>query len=337
MEGVKVKVRGIYSTALTKILLQVGFTIIEPSPVIRSRFGIERAQEPEDALIRDSRDKQGIVIEGEKDSVGAIVATLRSALPEAVFRPLSQLSPSLEQIEARRLSWAEFIKLGRESFEIEFPSSCKLALDRLRAEVAPTLPGHHLLKVIDSPRVDAVEAGLSGVSGEEEGLAEALKRELIYDHYREGRAIFIHHAKLNGVSFRLGGRISGFGQGTGLTIKRQFRGGGRYDGLEVPIDQGDWGMVEVEEGSWICKRSYFSAQGELKGEVYNINTPIEFYPEGLRYVDLEVDVVRWPHGRTLVIDKEELEQRLRQGFLTDELANKALAVAGELGARLQSA
>lgn len=337
MEGVKVKVRGIYTTALTRILLERGFTIIEPSSAIRRRFGIGPAQEPEDALVLDKGDKQGVLVEGEKESVGIVVATLRSALPEAIFRPSSRPSLSLEAMEARRLSWAEFVKLGRESFEIGFPSNCKLTLDRLRAEVCPTLPGHHLLKVIASSRVDAVETELSGLPGRGEELAEALRRELIYDHYHEGRAIFIHHAKLNGAYFRLGGRISGFLPRRGLKIERRFRGGGSYDGLEVPKGEGDWGMVEVEEGSWICKRSYFSARGELKGEVYNINTPIEFYPDVLRYVDLEVDVVRWPDGRTAIIDHEELEERLRQGFLTEELAGKALTVARALEERLHSA
>ncbi|HEX77221.1 MAG TPA: DUF402 domain-containing protein [Dehalococcoidia bacterium] len=337
MAGVKVKVRGIYSTALTKILLERGFTIIEPSPVIRERFGIERAREPEDALILDKGDKQGILVEGERESVNLVVAALRSVLPEAIYRPTSQPAPSLEAMETRSLTWAEFVKLGRQGFEIEFPANCKLVLDGLRAEVSPTLSGHHLLKIIDAGRVDAAEAGLGGLPGEGEALAKALKKELVYRHYQEGRAIFINHAKLNGASFKLRGRIREFYGSCGLRIERRFRGKGNYDGLGVPMEEGDWGLVEAEEGSWVCKRSYFSLGGELKGEVYNINTPIEFYPDMLYYIDLEVDVVRWPDGRTAVIDTEGLEEGLRQGFLTEELTSRALSLARDLEARLQGA
>jgi predicted RNA-binding protein associated with RNAse of E/G family len=88
--------------------------------------------------------------------------------------------------------------------------------------------------------------------------------------------------------------------------------------------------VELDEGSWICRRCYFSASGELKGEIYNINTPVEFYPDRVRYVDLEVDVVKLPGSPARLIDQDKLEQQVKQGLVTRELAQQALSRAEEL-------
>jgi len=85
----------------------------------------------------------------------------------------------------------------------------------------------------------------------------------------------------------------------------------------------------------MLKHSYFDRQGNLKGEFYNINTPIEFYPDGIRYVDLEVDVVRWPDGRVKLTDEADLERAVERGFIREELADRALKIARELVAQLR--
>lgn len=68
MAGVRVKIRGIYATALTGLLLKRGFEIVSPSEVIRARFGLPESPGPEEVLIVDRRDKQGVAIEGVRGS-----------------------------------------------------------------------------------------------------------------------------------------------------------------------------------------------------------------------------------------------------------------------------
>ncbi len=52
----------------------------------------------------------------------------------------------------------------------------------------------------------------------------------------------------------------------------------------------------------------------------NLNTPIELYPYGIRYVDLEVDVCVWPDGRVKKLDEEKLGRAVAEGLITEKLA-----------------
>jgi len=60
----KAKVRGIYTTALTKLLLENDFQIVQPSQTIRVRFGIPDNNEPPDLKIKDrvghTRSRKGV-------------------------------------------------------------------------------------------------------------------------------------------------------------------------------------------------------------------------------------------------------------------------------------
>ena len=56
----RVRIRGIYATALTKLLLDKGYTIVQPSDVIVSRFRIENpSYAPPDVTVKDSEKTRG--------------------------------------------------------------------------------------------------------------------------------------------------------------------------------------------------------------------------------------------------------------------------------------
>lgn len=82
----KVKVRGIYSTALTKLLLDKGFEIVQPSPTIKERFRLAENQEPPDLKIKDRYDLQGTRVLGTREAVEAFHSILHSAFEDAVTR-----------------------------------------------------------------------------------------------------------------------------------------------------------------------------------------------------------------------------------------------------------
>jgi len=82
----KAKVRGIYTTALTKLLLENGFEVVQPSQAIKSRFGISDNNEPPDLKIKDKHDLQGVVALGKKKAVQAFKAILQATLEDVITR-----------------------------------------------------------------------------------------------------------------------------------------------------------------------------------------------------------------------------------------------------------
>jgi predicted RNA-binding protein associated with RNAse of E/G family len=75
---------------------------------------------------------------------------------------------------------------------------------------------------------------------------------------------------------------------------------------------------------------YRDAEGERKGTYVNVCTPVECFPDVVRYVDLHVDVVKHPDGRVERVDDDELDAAETAGELPSELAEKARSVAGAL-------
>ena len=58
----RLKIRGIYTTALTKFLLDSGYEIADPSAEIQGRFGLRQTRGLPKILIQDREDLQGIHI-----------------------------------------------------------------------------------------------------------------------------------------------------------------------------------------------------------------------------------------------------------------------------------
>ena len=82
----KAKVRGIYSTAITKLLLDNGFEIIQPSAAIRKRFNLKENESPPDLKIKGRYDLQGIRVLGSPEAVDVFQTLLHSLLTDVLTR-----------------------------------------------------------------------------------------------------------------------------------------------------------------------------------------------------------------------------------------------------------
>jgi hypothetical protein len=296
--SVALKIRGIYATALTRFFLDQGMKVVSPSDTIIRRFGKAKGLvfvEPHDVEIMDSEDLQGIWVQGEKASVDEVTKVLRGNLFDAICRNKSE-----------------------GLAEIEFPFSAKAVLDEWRNQVLPTVPRHHHFRIIASDYVNLLEEKtLSGHPEKRESVGRSLEKSLVWDRFQEG------------IEMRIEGVIleKDFGLKK-LALKRsRFKGRTNYDGLGIEKREGDYAVSEIQEGLWYYRHTYFRKDGTLIGRYFNINTPVEFYPDRVRYVDLEIDVVQLPDGQVFVTDEEDLEKRLRAGHLSQELMEKAKRTA----------
>ena len=83
-------------------------------------------------------------------------------------------------------------------------------------------------------------------------------------------------------------------------------GGGTYDALGTTREAGDRALTRVREGRWWYPTTYRSAEGESKGTYVNVCTPVECFPDAVRYVDLHVDVVKRPDGAVERVDDDDV-------------------------------
>ena len=156
--------------------------------------------------------------------------------------------------------------------------------------------------------------------------------------YREGQRITVHHGKpwKPGPPIQMKGHVASY-DGEMVRMTRQFRGSGSaYDGLYAHKHKGDHGTIELPRGAWVVRRRYLRQSGELIGELYNIQTPVELLPREARYVDLEIDVAYLPHRpeRVMIQDVAELETAVKRGYIPGDVAEVAREVAEEVARRL---
>jgi hypothetical protein len=306
---VDLKIRGIYAAALSALLPQHGFAVVEASPLIAERLGLP-AEGQAEVHLDDRPDRQGVRLASQREAAvaGRVARRLAGLLPDAVPRWLRRLAV----------------------WEVEFPGGSKCALDQARAAVWPTLPDHHLLKIVADEAVDEAERELtlfdSARAERARRLAEDLRERFIFSGLRPGSSVVLTHVKPAGRELELPGRVESLRDGH-LRLSRTFRSGGTYDTLGSPKRAGDHGQIEQLAGSWVSRRCYLRVDGLLIGELYNIQTPTELYPSGVRYLDLEVDVAILPNGRVEVVDQRELQHAVRAGHISEPLAQRALAIA----------
>jgi hypothetical protein len=315
MSKPKVKIRGIYTTSLTKLLLDSGCSIVDPSREASLRFGIKSSGSGAfDVSIMDRSDRQGVILEGDPERAGEVLGALRSHLFDLVSRRIT--SPENKDAAV---------------YDVEFPFQSKASLDRIRGEVVPTMAGHHRFRIIASEYVDLVEREVEKYPFKKAKTEEAVRKRLILDVLEEGKGLKLEHVKPEGTVIQLReGEITFLSTDKEEMLIRRSLRGGRYNGLNLIIEEGDYAITRVREGDWVVKHAYYSRGGVPRGEYWNINTPVEFYPEKIRYVDLHVDVVVKGTGNPEIIDRDRLKGIVQDGYITGELADKALGVAEAL-------
>ena len=80
------RIRGIYSTALTKLLLDRGFEIVQPSTTLKDRFKLEENMESPDIDIYDRYNRQGTRVLGKTEAVKVFKSVLQDNFDDAIIR-----------------------------------------------------------------------------------------------------------------------------------------------------------------------------------------------------------------------------------------------------------
>jgi hypothetical protein len=264
-------------------------------------------------------------IEWSHAATNADMDALRASLERATERATaldSALDGAGEVEPARRVATTgggRWVWFGRES---------RFALDEIRRGVKTTMPGHHRTKAASdsaSAGVDFAEA-LCDPTGEFPFGVVTRQFGPV-----EGDTVGIGHGKPDGRHITLGrGEVVEWDADGTLSVRRELTGGGTYDALGVPRETGDTALTTFREGRWWYPTVYRNADGEVKGTYVNVCTPVECFPDEIRYVDLHVDVIKRTDGTVERVDDDELDEAVEEGYLTEALAEKARSVASSL-------
>ena len=239
---------------------------------------------------------------------------------------------------------------GTSNADIEFPSEVKDALDKTRAKIKPTLTRHHFYKSAGyAALVDLAEMIIEDRPEERKYVTAKLEKVVSRDLPRVDDSINIEHVKLDGRNIVLArGRVAET-TSKGFIIRRQFRHTNRklkmnqeaYENVDVVSSEGDYALTQVVPGALTLVTNYYSRAGDLKGTYVNVNTGVEVYPSNgnspgrIRYVDLEIDVVKAPITENpRIIDQHLLKRAVQRGFITQDMAeqsrSRAQAICDEL-------
>ena len=82
----KVKIRGIYSTALSHFLLKNEIALTQCSELIKERFEEPFSESDPDIIIEDSPDKRTLFISGRNDAILHILSLLREEFSSLIVR-----------------------------------------------------------------------------------------------------------------------------------------------------------------------------------------------------------------------------------------------------------
>lgn len=82
----KARIRGIFATALTKLALDWGFSIVQPTEAVAERLGLAPDLSPPDVTVKDHESRSGVVVLGRCDAADALVGRLREELDPFVAK-----------------------------------------------------------------------------------------------------------------------------------------------------------------------------------------------------------------------------------------------------------
>jgi hypothetical protein len=310
--------------------------VLLPEPVVRLSTKIKDQESRRELIALGKR------MQEHTDSWGILWRTSAEKLTEEELRnEVDDLLDTAQKVYTKYedSDSAGLLFEGTSNADIEFPAEVKQALDKTRAKIKPTVVKHHFYKSAGyASLVDLAEMVIEERPEERKYMASKLEKIVSRDMPRVDDPINIEHVKLDGRNIVLArGRVIE-NTSKGFVIRRQFRHTSRKLKISqeyprngsVSRDEGDYALTYVVPEAFTLVTKYFSRKGDLKGTYVNINTGVEVYPSNgsspsrIRYVDLEIDVVKAPvEDPPRIIDQHLLKRAVQRGFITEEMANQS--------------
>lgn len=299
---------------------------------------------------KEQRKKLNGVI--EKVTIKDFGILLRTAAQFAseieILKEIQRLRDTYLDIEAKinqTKSTIGMISSNYVSINYVFTQESKLKLDEIRSSVSPTIAFHHSIKSnsgtisLQLKAMNLLESTMDELKAKV--FSEKINNNFIAFYYNNlynpKQFLNINHNKINGRNIPLTpGIIKKIERDRSvpnklkIILRRNLSGKGTYDGLDLPIEEGDYAIGVYGSGDMYYETLYYSAENELKGRYFNINTPIFLSANAINYFDLEIDVIEPLNKSRKIIDQSILDKALSMNIISKTLYEKAIQMAKKI-------
>lgn len=249
-----------------------------------------------------------------------------AALVEEIHHLVQQAQGLRESIAATQN--VGYVQGGEVNTRVCMPGHAQAICDSLRAEILPTLPGHHKYKAqgdVYSATVDALEKELP---------PDALKARTatlgVLASVDAMRPPFTDRLHL--VLRRLDG--SRTSAGDVVRVSYDIYAGWvevRQDAAETPLypptlpfeqQPGDYSLTRFQEGAWHVTSRCYGRDGAWKGDVSVLTTPVAIFSDHVSLIPLGVQVAYGPQQVPEISGLDVLQSLQQQRLIGSELVQK---------------
>jgi len=287
--------------------------------------------------ISDTTTRERLQQLGEAQPTGGWGILWRTAAQHAdeqvLVQEIAHLTQAARDLQARiaGTTTVGYIHGGEMVAQALLPGHSKAVCDTLRAEIMPTLPGHHKYQAqrdIYGAIVDALEKELPPE------VLRTRTASLNVLSSLDAMQLPIHN-QLRFLVRDLDGRVAEAGEGQRLaydldagwvdvreTLSRQDS----YP-PDLPLDQqpGDYAITRFQEGSWSYITRFYGRDGTWKGDYASLTTPIAIFSDQLHLVNLHVKGKYSPLQPPTLTGFEALQDLQRQRVVSAALVQKVQA------------
>jgi probable ribonuclease FAU-1 len=296
--------------------------------------------------ITDVQQRERLQRLGEAQDMGSWGIIWRTAAQhtadEVLIEELRRLTLEAQKLRERLRDVTTIgrVRGGEVVFHVLLPGHAKAVCDTWRAQLLPTLPGHHKYKArgdVYGATVDALEkelptdvlrsrtANLSVLASVDamQPPVQPHLRLLLRDP--EGQRL--DQGEVQRVAYDI---YEGW-----VEIRQPLRHKDSYPkGLRMHKGRGDYAVTRFHEGSWSYLTRFYARDHAWQGDYAGITTPVAIFSDSIQLVDLRVAVLRSREHDPQLVGLDALQRLQRQGVVSADLVQKVQAEGEALLAQL---
>lgn len=284
--------------------------------------------------ITDPRQQERLRRLGEQQDTGGWGIIWRTAAQHTTEQILTDEIRHLSQ-EARVLqehlqatTTVGYVGGGEIAIHVHLSGHAKAFCDTLRAQLLPTLPGHHKYKAqgdVYGATVDALEKELppEALRTRTMNLGLLSSIDAMQQPIRDRLRIVVRD--LQGILHERGTaqRVAYDIDAGWVEVRQELRHKDAYPSdLRLDKRPGDYAVTRFQEENWSYITHFYSREGAWKAAYASITTPVAIFADQLHVVDLHVAVMRSTKHNPGLRGLEALQRAQERGIVTGALVQK---------------